>query len=563
MVFFIGKLIKLIFKIVGILLLILILLPIIALIIMYKGYTPPVGDFEAHPTGLSFDQIASNKIDDFLDAADEDGQQDEATFDFVLTEAEMNVALKGLYAADNPNFGSSDTNLPELERKYAMAFGENGGFKGATATFYEGGFQVEAGVEAGFSGIYYQTTVFVDFEFAVTEGEYKLTLKDIKFGNLPILWMYDLASWGFSQFAGQDLNEMIAGFIPFGEFDGETKSVSVTGESLADLVADPNDPNSGLVKALLTFINDAELLESGFEDSNGGMSLRLGLMHSSKEQYVLTDSIGDDTELQSMLTGQMSSILISALLSGESTLNYDMHEVAFNQLLDYYIGNSMIMTQGFEFGGKTYQLQTNPLFAKFINNQLHLTIIMTLSGDAGTFKTDFTLVATPSVHTNGEDLVFTIGSVNLGDGLQLASNPEKVATILGLIPAGDGESYEVDADKLVLKGFLTDVQGQGVEVNDIKVLGQYLRFELTPTGDAADALSELQDAINDALDAVANLPGFEDIADALDEFINDGATDPSIILDAINDLTPEEQEQFFQDLVDALGDLEGLEDLIP
>src|SRR5690606_23193947 len=142
--FFIGKLIKLVFKIVGILMLIAILLPVIFLVIMYKGYTAPVEDFEAHPTGLSFDDIASNKIDDFLDASDEPGQEDQATFDFVMTEAEMNVALKGLYAAENPNFGSTDTNIPELERKYAIAIAENGGLKGVTASFYEGGMQIEA-----------------------------------------------------------------------------------------------------------------------------------------------------------------------------------------------------------------------------------------------------------------------------------------------------------------------------------------------------------------------------------------------------------------------------------
>ena len=390
--FFIGKLIKLVFKIVGILMLIAVLLPIIFLVIMYKGYTPPVEDFEAHPTGLSFDEIASNKIDDFLDASDEPGQEDQATFDFVMTEAEVNVALKGMYAAENPNFGSTDTNIPELERKYAMAFGENGGFKGATASFYEGGMQIEAGVEAGFSGIYYQTTVFVDFKFEMIEGDYKLTLKDIKLGNLPILWMYDLASWGFGQFAGQDLNSMIASFITFGEFDGNTKSVTVTGDTLAELVSDPEDPNSGLVQALLTFITDAELLEPGFDDDNGGMSLKLGMMHSSKTQYALVNTIDSETELQAMLSGQMSSILVSALLSGEPSLNYDMHEASFNQLLDFYIGDSMNTTQTFEFGSKTYTLETNPLFARFINKSVTLVSLSFLFPGADT-TTNFLLLS--------------------------------------------------------------------------------------------------------------------------------------------------------------------------
>src|SRR5690606_17654428 len=146
----------------------------------------------------------------------------------------------------------------------------------------------------------------------------------------------------------------------------------------------------------------------------------------------------------------------------------------------YYIGDAMNITEDIEFGTKTYVLQTQPLFARFINNKLHLTIIMSLTGDTGVFKTDFTLIATPSVSENGEDLVFTINSVNIGEDLELAGTPEKVSTILGLIPSGDGSAYSVDGDKLILNEFLKDVQGNGVTVESISITGSYLRFVLTP-----------------------------------------------------------------------------------
>lgn len=557
--FFIGKIIKLVFKIVGIIMLILVLLPIILLIIMYKGYTAPVDDFEQYPTGLSFNDIAQNRLDEFLDSADNAGSESDATFDFTLTQAEANAALKGLYAVENPNFGSTDTNIPEDERKYAFSFGI-GGFKGATATFYEGGMRVEAGGEVSF----YQTTLYVDLKFDINEDDYKLTIADMKIGNLPILWMYDLASWGFSLATGNDLDTMLEEMVPFGEFDADKKSFTITGETLADLVSGDDNQNSGLMRALLTFITDAELLDSGFDEDQGGIALKLGLMHSSKTQYVLANQISDEAELTALLEGQMSSILVSSLLSNEPTLNYDMHEVSFNQLLEYYIGRHMSNSVPIEFGDKTYTLETKPLFAKFINNQMHLTIIMTLSGDTGVFTTDFTLVATPSVAANGEDLVFTINAVNIGDDLQLAGTPDKVATILGLLPTGDGSSYAVDGDKLVLKEFLKDVQGNGVEVEEISVTGSYLRFVLTPDAEAAAALEELQNVIDAVLDTVTDNPDFQDVNDALQDYLADPEnTDPAVILDAINDLTPEQQQELFDNLLGALDSIDGLADLLP
>ena len=36
-----------------------------------------------------------------------------------------------------------------------------------------------------------------------------------------------------------------------------------------------------------------------------------------------------------------------------------------------------------------------------------------------------------------------------------------------------------------------------------------------------------------------------------------------VILDAINDLTLEQQQELFDNLLDALGSIDGLEDLLP
>ena len=121
---------------------------------MYKGYSAPVDDFSANE-GLSFNDIASNKLDEFI--ADENA----LSFDFVLTSSEANAALKDIYAAENPDFGKTDEAIDLNARKYAIAFGNNnGGFKGVTLAFHETGLTIEAGLDAGFSNILSNNTLF-------------------------------------------------------------------------------------------------------------------------------------------------------------------------------------------------------------------------------------------------------------------------------------------------------------------------------------------------------------------------------------------------------------------
>ncbi len=555
------KLIKLLFKIVGILLLIITLIPIILLAIMYKGYTPPVEDFEAG-SSLSFNDIAAYKLDEFL--ADEEAEE----FSFTFTKTEANVALKDLYAANNPNFGSTDENIPEAERKYAVPFGENGGFKGVTLGFYEGGMTIEAGVEAGFSGIYYQTTVFIDLGVdiepveisGVLQTQYKLVVKNIAFGNLPILWMYDLANWGFGLFGETDLNGFIAEVVSgFGNYDLATKSVWLNTMDIIDLIAEEGDDSRVMLEALLGFLDEEELLSSGFGDGTGGLSFALGKMRSTETQYTLNSTISSDEELEQMFTGQLTSLLISSLGGGD-TLKYDMHEHAFNQLLDYYVGDSMNVSQEIELGSSVYELSTQPLFARFVGSQVHFTIIMKLNkqGDAvNTFQTHFTLKAIPSVSADGQDLVFTVDSIDIGDEVSVSN--ERVSAVLSLI----GENEIISGNQIILEGFLGEFASQGVEVQDVSVHGQYIRFELLPVGGNAQILADLQAAIGDALADVLSDPQYADVEDAFNEFLNDPEADPQAVIDAINQLPPEDQEALFEALFDALDDVDDLEDLLP
>src|SRR5690606_29389052 len=109
-----------------------------------------------------------------------------------------------------------------------------------------------------------QTTLFIDFTVEIepmvvnglAQTEYKLVIKGISIGNLPILWMYDFANWVYGLVTKDDLNTLIQGVVSgFGHFDLNTKSVWVYTEDLLNLLGDENDPNRPMLEALLGFVD--------------------------------------------------------------------------------------------------------------------------------------------------------------------------------------------------------------------------------------------------------------------------------------------------------------------
>ena len=548
---------KLIKRIIKLTILFIILAPFIMLAIMYKGYSAPVEDFEDYQ-GLSFTDIASYKLDQFL--ADDEAE----SFDFVLTSSEANAALKSIYASNNPDFGKTDETIDSSLRKYAIPFAENGGFKGVTVKFNETGLTVEAGIEAGFANIYYQTTLFLDLDIEIVQVEidnvmqtqYKLVIKNIQFGNFPILWMYDVADWVVSQFTEDGINGLISDAVSgFGNYDLRTKSIWVNSNDLINLISSEGDPNRAMIEALLGFVDEEELLVSGFGENVGGIGIALGKMRSSKLQYQKLNHITSQAELDNMFQNQLSSLLLSSL-SGGAALNFDMHEESFNQLIEFFVGDGMDMTQTFILDTHEYTLETLPLYAKFIDNKVHFTIIMNLyktSEPANIFKTDFTLVATPSISDDKQDLVFTVDLIHIGDDTTVSN--DKVRSILSLV----GDNEMIQGDQIILKDFMTNFSNAATTVDSVTVVGMYIRFVVSPTAANQQAFSDLQDAIDSALQTVLLNPDFATLQDVY----NNDPEDTQGLLDALNELTPAQQAAFYASLNSALATEVDLDALLP
>lgn len=136
-------------RVIKLVLLFIVLILVIVFVVMYKGYSVLVDDFSVNE-GLLFNNIVSNKLDEFI------VDENVLLFDFVLISSEVNVVLKDIYVVENFDFGKIDEVIDLNVRKYVIVFGNNnGGFKGVILVFNEIGFIIEVGFDVGFFNIYY------------------------------------------------------------------------------------------------------------------------------------------------------------------------------------------------------------------------------------------------------------------------------------------------------------------------------------------------------------------------------------------------------------------------
>lgn len=529
--------------------------PITVLVFAYKSYEPPLETYESVSMPPSFTDIAENSLNAFL-SSDPDEQTEK--IDFVMSQDEGNLAIYSMFLEQNPHYLSDDETIDEAERNYAIGFEGNGGVKGATILFNEGGLSLEVGADARIGGFFtYKTTIFMNFGIEAQDGVYTLKLRNISVGNMPFLWMYDVANWAFGFGFDGGLNTLINDSIPFGTFDGSTRTIAITSQDIVDLIAPEGNENRSMITALLGFIEEEELLEFTFGDNHGGLSLDLRKMTSTDEGYALNYRLENDDDVSQMFENQLSSLLISSLFNPDGGLSFDMHEHAFNQLMDYYVGETMSIEQQLQVGSSTYTLATQPLFSRFRNNRVELTVILTLQNDAtlDTFQTHFTLITTPSIRQ--QDLVFTVDAVQIGDSLSVSN--DNIRLIMDLI----GENSIVNGNDIVVEDFLNEIVAQGFSIDAVVVRNTYIRFSVTPTtASQIEAINDLQNALGGALGNVLTNPAYEDVSAAYDDYLNnDGSAQD--VLDAINGLDPDDQHTFFNNLSDTLEDDVDLSLLLP
>jgi predicted nucleic acid-binding Zn-ribbon protein len=149
--------------------------------------------------------------------------------------------------------------------------------------------------------------------------------------------------------------------------------------------------------------------------------------------------------------------------------------------------------------------------------------------------------------------VFTVLNILVGDSKSLGTN--RIESVLNLL----GETDYIESNEIVIKDFLEEFTTQHVTVESVEVENKYLVFEITPDQETTSLLQDLQNEIQNALEDVFTNPQYSNLESTYQDFINNQATLNDLI-DTMNDLSPNVQQQLFEDLQNLLGDYS---DLIP
>ncbi len=545
------KLFKTLMMLILTLVILIILTPIIMLAVMYdyKGFKVVADDYEA----TNVESVVSTGLDEFL--------IEQNSFDILLSTDQLNGVVVSTLQQQNPNYLNDQ--VSEDESKYAISESMFG-YKGSKATISDDHISLLSGADLNLGFMTYRTTITIKLKALNTEKGISLQLAKLDIGSLPILPIYGFARW-VGNIAGYDLNEIIESAVPIGVFDAETMTFDLAVSDLESVLVGNNEQDV-LMKALFSFAqqtfgpNDEKLFGIHVKTSQNeaikgelGVNLNLGLLKTNESfnDYAFTRL--DQSQLTQVFQGQMANLLISSLTSTPGTLDLMVEEKVMNQVLDYYLQDSMVVSESLTFNGKTYTITTSPLVIDVKADQkAHVKLFIELSNGTDTFTTMFDIVTTPSLRN--KDLVLTIEAAYIGDDVSIDdANIDNILAILG-------ETTLIQGHDIVVENFTDNIANDAVTFSGLSVVENYFIFKLTPspTLPLYQQIADIQGEIADALNELANDPNFGYINDILTNN-TDPAAQQQALLEEIAQLTPTEQQALFDALSQQLDvDLSGL-----
>jgi hypothetical protein len=214
-----------------------------------------------------------------------------------------------------------------------------------------------------------------------------------------------------------------------------------------------------------------------------------------------------------------------------------------------------------------YMMRIMMPYVNMVNSefQVNIPLVIEKVGFEAThhFESIIKISATPSV-VDG-DLYINLLSIEAGNGDDpLTLEGEFLSDILALV--GDGGGFIQDG-AFVVEDFYGQLDSETLAIDDIEVVGTNLRMYIQIVGTDLP-LEEIQGAIQDVLGVLDN-PEYADIQDDIDNVL-DALLDPELdpedveealtdLLGGIEDLTPEQQEALYDDMLEAMENLEDFD----
>lgn len=459
---------KLVLRITIVLLVLGLIFIVLPLALLYKKTTAPIDQYVE-----SSETVFYTALDNELSTLITDSNKDSVTL--TVTEAYLNRVIQKALSKDNPKYLNA-TYQGEIEHDYMMVFGGSAGLKGVWTTISDDQIKITAGADFVLNGsVLYQTGFEFIFDVVLSENdEYFLKVAKIQLGSmkLPLKQSYQLTSFIVNQVTSKSLNELLAEYMSFGDFNAEEFSFTVGETELTDFLYDI-DPTFA---ALLKIIYKESLLVMDISDNGFDIALNLGAfrrLNTDLDAPVFTkwESEADKAAFMASLATQAAT---NAILNPTNP-SMDLSEADVNAILDYTLGDKVQFDFPIKFklngNDVEYKFSSTNLFVRMQGTVLsiHLKMTLTKVGMAGSFDMQFNLRGNISMNANG-DMVLTIIDSNIGE-IDLDQ-----ATLSSLIGVFDADLMVGNTIVIPKEKINEMFQGSGIVINNSYVINGELRL---------------------------------------------------------------------------------------
>ena len=451
--------------------LMILLIPMIVFIWMYQPL-----DFYYEDTsleGISFNDILSDGFERFSQSENE-----ERRLTFSMHEDNVNYYILSVL---------NETNLDlESENKYFIE-DEFYGYAGSWLSFQEDDIEIISKIDVFITPtMTYETSLRITFDLLFDGDQIILDINNMYIGNLPILWMFDVAAFGLSLFGIELEDEISTIFNQFGTYQHESKILTI---SVSDLINASMSETQTVqsVLALLKGIQNNHLLRLETEDQ---------ILSLIIDAYMLEDStdilnLEEEDTLQSyedVFQNWYTSVSYIELfqealnVSDQDLIQYtvEMQALELNQIMDIALADRFPNTINIG----SYGIQLNQPYL-VIEDELWIEIPIQIYSDIASpiFTTKIKLNA--SLLYEDDQALLNFNAIEIGD----AVFDQALLSVLFQLFDGQIEENQLDITPLL------DVLNESISIHAISISLDKIHILIQPTTSTSSIIDLVEQSI--------------------------------------------------------------------
>ena len=470
---------KLLVKYILIPIFITLLIPIIILLFMYQPLDFYYQDKELEQASLN--EILEDGLNTFTES-------ESSSLSFSLHEDEVNYYVLNVLSVVNESFDVSNTYFIE-EEFY--------GYAGSWFSFSEEGFELISKIDIFLTPtITFETSLRITFELLFDGDQIILGIDNIYIGNLPILWMIDVADFGLSLFGIQLEDEISAILNQFGTYQHESKILKISVSELIDASSSETQTVESIL-ALLKGIQNNNLLRLESKDQMLSVVIDVYILEDTTEIQNLTEEDilqSYEEVLQNWYTSISFIELFQETLnsSDQALLQYtvEMQELELNQMLSITL--SEMFPNTIEVG--SYMIQMNEPYLA-IDDALWIEIPLQIYNDNASliFTTKMKLEA--SLLYEDDQASLTFNQIHIGEAV---FNQDLLSVLFQLFE-GQIEDNQLDITPLL------DMFNEEIAIHAISIDQDKINILIQPSTSVGSIIDLVEQTMNE-LQLLETLP---------------------------------------------------------